>query len=81
MPRPLRALRDLEAHLGPRELRLPAEPLRLLGGAFAHPIEFHIHPGLLIVTMIGSLVIVLVAAIIPAYRATRIDVVEALHYE
>jgi putative ABC transport system permease protein len=49
--------------------------------AFAHPIEFHIHPGLLVITMIGSLLIVLVAAIIPAYRATRINVVEALHYE
>ncbi len=49
--------------------------------AFAHPIEFHIHPSLLIITMVGSLLIVLVAAIIPAYRATRINVVEALHYE
>jgi putative ABC transport system permease protein len=49
--------------------------------AFAHPIEFHIHPSLLIITMVGSLLIVLIAAIIPAYRATRIDVVEALHYE
>jgi putative ABC transport system permease protein len=49
--------------------------------AFAHPIEFHIHRSLLIITMIGSLLIVLVAAIIPAYRATRINVVEALHYE
>jgi putative ABC transport system permease protein len=49
--------------------------------SFGHPIEFHIHPALLIVTLGGSLLIVLVAAIIPAYRAIRIDVVEALHYE
>jgi ABC-type lipoprotein release transport system permease subunit len=49
--------------------------------SFGHPIEFHIHPALLVTTMVGSLIIVLVAAIIPAYRATRIDVVEALHYE
>jgi len=49
--------------------------------AFAHPIEFHIQPTLLALTLVGSLLIVLVAAIIPAYRATRIDVVEALHYE
>jgi len=49
--------------------------------AFAHPIEFHIQPLLLALTLVGSLLIVLVAAIIPAYRATRIDVVEALHYE
>jgi putative ABC transport system permease protein len=49
--------------------------------SFGHPIEFHIHPTLLVVTLLGSFLIVLVAAIIPAYRAVRIDVVEALHYE
>jgi putative ABC transport system permease protein len=46
-----------------------------------HPIEFHLYPGLLALTLGGSLLIVLVAAIIPALRATRINVVEALHYE
>jgi putative ABC transport system permease protein len=49
--------------------------------SIAHPVEFHLHPELLALTLGGSLLIVLVAAIIPAYRATRIDVVEALHYE
>ena len=49
--------------------------------SFGHPIEFQIQPALLVVTGLGSLLIVLVAAIIPAYRAVRIDVVEALHYE
>jgi putative ABC transport system permease protein len=46
-----------------------------------HPIEFHLYPGLLIGTFLGAVLIVLVAAIIPARRAARIDVVEALHYE
>lgn len=49
--------------------------------AIGHPIEFHLYPGLLALTLGGSLLIVLVAAIIPALRATRINVVEALHYE
>jgi putative ABC transport system permease protein len=49
--------------------------------SFGHPIDFHLYPDLLAVTLCGSLLIVLVAAIIPAYRATQIDVVEALHYE
>jgi putative ABC transport system permease protein len=49
--------------------------------SFGHPIDFHIHPKLLIWTFVGSVLIVLIAAIIPARRATRINVVEALHYE
>jgi putative ABC transport system permease protein len=49
--------------------------------SFGHPIKFHIYPALLIGTLIGAILIVLVAAIIPAWRATRINVVEALHYE
>jgi putative ABC transport system permease protein len=49
--------------------------------SFGHPIEFHTYPGLLALTLAGAFLIVLIAAIIPAYRATRINVVEALHYE
>jgi putative ABC transport system permease protein len=49
--------------------------------SFGHPVEFNLHPRMLIGTLIGALLIVLVAAIIPARRATRINVVEALHYE
>ena len=49
--------------------------------SFGHPIKFHIHPEMLAGTLIGAIIIVLIAAIIPARRATRINVVEALHYE
>jgi len=49
--------------------------------SFGHPIDFHIHPWMLVATFVGAALIVLVAAIIPARRATRINVVEALHYE
>jgi len=49
--------------------------------SFGHPVQFNMHPNMLLGTLIGALLIVLVAAIIPARRATRINVVEALHYE
>jgi putative ABC transport system permease protein len=49
--------------------------------AFGHPIAFHLYPTMLVVTLIGALIIVLVAAIIPARRATQINLVDALHYE
>jgi putative ABC transport system permease protein len=49
--------------------------------SFGHPIDFHLYPDLLAATLGGSFLIVLVAAIIPAYRAVQIDVVQALHYE
>lgn len=49
--------------------------------SFGHQVEFNLHPEMLLGTLIGALLIVLVAAIIPARRATRINVVEALHYE
>ena len=49
--------------------------------SFGHSVAFQLHPGMLLSTLIGAVVIVLIAAIIPARRATRINVVEALHYE
>jgi putative ABC transport system permease protein len=49
--------------------------------SFGHPVEFNLHPELLFGTLAGALVIVLLAALIPARRATQINVVEALHYE
>lgn len=49
--------------------------------SFGHPVEFHFYPGLLAATAAGALAIVLAAAAIPARRASRINVVEALHYE
>jgi putative ABC transport system permease protein len=50
-------------------------------GSSGRPIEFHMQPRLLIVTLLGAFVIVLLAAFFPARRATQINVVEALHYE
>jgi putative ABC transport system permease protein len=49
--------------------------------SFGRPIGFNIHTNLVVMSLIGSLVVVLVAAWLPARRATRINVVEALHYE
>lgn len=50
-------------------------------GSSGRPIEFHMQPRLLLVTLVGAFVIVLLAAFFPARRATQINVVEALHYE
>jgi putative ABC transport system permease protein len=49
--------------------------------SFGHPITFHLHTSMLLWTLGGAIVIVLIAAIIPARRAASINVVEALHYE
>ena len=49
--------------------------------SIGHPIDFHVYPGMLIATFIGAVCIVMVAAMLPARRATKIDLVEALHYE
>jgi ABC-type lipoprotein release transport system permease subunit len=49
--------------------------------SFGHRIRFHTYPEMLAATLIGGMVIVVIAAWFPARRATRINVVEALHYE
>ncbi|HEX5103528.1 MAG TPA: FtsX-like permease family protein, partial [Pirellulaceae bacterium] len=49
--------------------------------SIGRPIDFNFYPLLLFLTLGGAFVIVLVAAYFPARRATRINVVEALHYE
>jgi putative ABC transport system permease protein len=49
--------------------------------SMGHPVDFHIHTDLLVAALLGSLVVVLLAAYLPARRATRINVVDALHYE
>jgi putative ABC transport system permease protein len=49
--------------------------------SFGHPVDFHLHPWMVLLTLAGAVAIVIVAAIIPARRATQINVVEALHYE
>ena len=49
--------------------------------SIGRPIDFHLYPRLVILTLLGAFAIVLIAAFFPARRATRINVVEALHYE
>jgi len=50
-------------------------------GSSGHMIEFNFYPRLLILTFCGAFAIVILSALFPARRATRINVVEALHYE
>jgi len=49
--------------------------------SIGRPVDFHLYPRLVILTLVGAFAIVLIAAFFPARRATRINVVEALHYE
>lgn len=49
--------------------------------SIGRPIDFHFYPLLVVLTLAGAFAIVLIAAFFPARRATRINVVEALHYE
>lgn len=49
--------------------------------SIAHPVAFGFHPGMVLGVLAGSLSLVIVAAMLPAYRASRIDVLKALQYE
>ena len=56
-------------------------PARVERVLFSVPVDFHVHEWMVLFTFLGAAAIVFVAAMIPARRATRINVVEALHYE
>jgi putative ABC transport system permease protein len=49
--------------------------------AFGRPIAFTLHPWLLVIALVGSMLITLIAAFIPARRAAGVDLAQALHYE
>jgi putative ABC transport system permease protein len=49
--------------------------------SFGHLVAFQFHPEMWLGTLVASMIIVVIAGIIPARRATNINVVEALHYE
>jgi ABC-type lipoprotein release transport system permease subunit len=44
-------------------------------------VAFGFHPGMVFGVLFGSLALVVIAAFLPAYRASRIDVLKALQYE
>lgn len=46
-----------------------------------HAIQFLFRPELLAASLAGALAIVIISALIPAERAARLDLVEALHYQ
>jgi putative ABC transport system permease protein len=49
--------------------------------SIAHPVEFGFHPWLIVSVAVGSLTLVILAALLPAYRASQIDALTALQYE
>jgi putative ABC transport system permease protein len=49
--------------------------------AIGHPVEFRVHLPLLVGSFVGAFAIVLAAAWLPAQRAARLDLTEALQYE
>lgn len=49
--------------------------------ALGHPVEFVLHPWLVLSTLAAALAIITLAALVPAQRAANLDVCTALHYE
>lgn len=49
--------------------------------SYGRPIEFTLHPVLMFVALVGSMLITVIAAAIPAHRAAGVDLAQALHYE
>ncbi|MCE9527343.1 MAG: ABC transporter permease [Planctomycetales bacterium] len=49
--------------------------------SFGRPIEFTLHPLLMLFALFGSMLITFIAAAIPAQRAAGVDLAQALHYE
>jgi len=49
--------------------------------ALGHPVEFVFHPLLLVTCFVGALAMVVAAAWLPAERAARLELMQALHYE
>jgi len=49
--------------------------------AIGHPVEFRLHVVLVAGSFLGAFAMVLIAAWLPAQRAARLDLTEALQYE
>lgn len=49
--------------------------------SYGRPIAFNYHPVLMFSTLTGAMIVTVIAAAIPARRAARVDLAQALHYE
>ncbi len=49
--------------------------------SIAHPVQFGFHPWLVIGTFFAAMSLIITSAFVPAYRASRINVLKALQYE
>ena len=53
----------------------------LAGPSIGHPVDFGSHPYLLTLALIGGFGLTVGAALLPARRASNVNVAQALHYE